>query len=161
MPEERKTRRELLEERLMILTLQTQPKLLFAGNRSKLIRGRLNQRLIAEVEKYLNKNKEFDTSGFSEKLPKELFDGYSKIVLSDIEEEIVRDSEKLEKEIKLVEREIKVLDIKEEITSLTEKINEYEKLKESEKLQKVKEEFSLLTRKLNELEESEDKGIIL
>src|SRR4030042_4802474 len=101
MPEERKTRRELLEERLMILTLQTQPKLLFAGNRSKLIRGRLNQRLIAEVEKYLNKNKEFDTSGFSEKL------------------------------------------------------------KESEKLQKVKEEFSLLTRKLNELEESEDKGIIL
>jgi len=160
-PEERKTRRELLEERLMILTLQTQPKLLFEGNRSKLIQGRLNQRLIEEVEKYLDKNKEFDTSGFSEKLPKELFDGFSKIILSDIEEEIARDAGKLEKEIKLVEREIKVLDIKEEITSLTEKINEYEKLSEKEKLQKVKEEFSLLTRKLNELEESEDKGIIL
>jgi DNA primase len=157
--QEKKGRRDLLEERLMILLFRTNPKLLLEKSHNNLLKDRLNLKLIDELRKYFAENKEFDNSKFSKDLPSELFDGFSKIVLSDVED-LTKDTDKLEKEIRLVEREIEILIIKENISKLSKKIGELEKLKDKETFEKSKRKFLLLTRKLNELEESKDKGII-
>ena len=158
---ERKSEREVSEDRLMVLLFQSDPKLLFTGSRISLLKERINLRLAEELKKYLKKNEEFNTSTFSQVLPKELFDAFSKLMLTDINVDYVHYPEKVEKELGLIEKRIKIIDIKKKKKELAEKIKALEKEKQTRKLQEAEQELASLNIKQTELEEGNGNGIIL
>jgi len=154
-----KSRRELLEERLLAIAFQTDPNLLNKKNIVDLIKKRAHIRLLEEYRKYSKGKSDFDPSLFSEKLPKELFKTFSEMILLDLDE-LIKNPDKLKKEKDYVIGEIKILDIKDNLNILSKKINKYEKNKEKIKLTNAQKKFGDLSRKLVELEEEMNKGII-
>lgn len=153
-----KGRRQLLEERLLTLAFQSRPKILQKGEISALIITPLTKRILESYQEYSQNTASFSPSGFSEKLPKELLNGYAEMALKDLED-LTLNPELLEKEIKLVVKELKILDLRHQIEIFGVKIREYEEKGDFEKSLKAQKKFSELTKTLSQLEEQEG-GII-
>ena len=92
-------------------------------------------------------------------LPKELFDGFAWMVLS--EELEINSPSEIPIEMGAVLYELKTLFLKEKLTDLSIKVRELEEGGEKERLAKLKEEFKNLAEKLHSLEEKAKQGIIL
>ena len=157
---ETSTRRQLLEERLLALAFQTDPKKLLGGDIDGVFDLPLNTRLLEEYKKFAGTKKAFDASAFSEKLPAELFEGFAKMVLLD-EREQTADPESLEKELDLVKKELKILRIKENLKALALKMRELEEKGDKDKLLKVQKRFDKMAGSLSVLDEEGSGGIIL
>ena len=157
---EEKSRRELLEERLLTLCFQSKPEILLEDKVEKLIKTPLSRRIHEEYKKFAQGTKSFDPSLFSEKLPKELMEGFAEMILADTEEFLER-PERLNKELGLVKKELGLLAIKEELKKAEETIVELEKSGKKKKLEDAKTKFAHLTDKLTALEDEETQGIIL
>jgi DNA primase len=155
-----KGRRQLLEERLLTLAFQSDPKILLEDEVKKLIITPLPSRILEEYVVYSRKNLSFSPSEFSENLPKELLDGFAEMALKDMEE-LTEDPIRLGKELSMVKRELQVMEIRRKLEETGAKIREFEEAGKSDKLLKAQEKFSKLSKTLSELEEEGRGGIIL
>ncbi len=156
---EEKGRKQLLEERLLSLAFQSDPKVLLEPKISRLISTPLPKRMIEEYEKYSLSGKVFSPSDFAEGLPKEMVEGFAEMVLKDTEG-IVEDKEALGREYDLVVRELNILKIRHGLEELGAKIRQFEEREESAKLKEAQKKFGELSIKLSQLEEGGG-GIIL
>lgn len=152
-------RRDLLEERLLSLGFRYQEKLLADKNLVGLVTTPLASRILEEYLEYIRNHSKFSLSKFADSLPKELFEGFAEMVLTE-DFELENPSE-APKEIEIVKRELKVLAVKEDLTRVSEEIKNAEGEDHSEKIGKLKESFNKLTQKLHSLEEMAAQGIIL
>lgn len=155
-----KSRRELLEERLLTLAFQTDPKKVFKKKAKKLIKTPLSKRLVEEYGDFAKGKKKFDAGKFGDSLPEELAEGFSEMMLKDIESLIGKPDE-LDKEIAVIKREIKRLELKDKLNLLGKKMKDLEKEGDDEKLKKVQEEFGKFSEELSSLEEERSQGIIV
>jgi DNA primase len=156
---EGKKRRELLEERLLSLGFRYNPEILLKKSVSDLVKTPLSKRILDEYSVYSSKSAKFNVSEFGNSLPKELFDGFAWMVLS--EESEINNPDEIPIEISAVLHELKTLSMKEKFVKLSEEIGDLEERGEKEKLAKLKDEFKNLTEKLHSLEEKAKQGIIL
>lgn len=155
-----KGRRQLLEERLLTLAFQSDPKILLNKDIASLIITPLTNRILEEYQKFSEKNLKFSPSEFAEALPKELLEGFAEMALANIEE-LTEGSQNFGKELNLVKRELKILELRRKIEVEGAKIREFEESGEKGKLKKAQEKFGVLTNTLSELEEESGGGIIL
>ena len=144
-----KSRRELLEERLLSLAFASDPSILLTPKISGLITLPLYVRILEEYKNFAGKNKVFNPSDFSDELPSELFDGFAGLILK---EEPPR---QLEKELDLVVKELKILTIRQKLTDLTTKIKKLEEAGEKNKLLKAQNKFNNFASTLSELEKKD------
>ena len=143
-----KTRRELLESRLIsLLIVRTNPKVDIGGLVELFVTVRL-KRIAEELARYLEQSDKFVVSEFAEGLPPELQSAFSDLVMVDYGEDEIAENEfsdtkrDLEKEILKAKR-----------TELTREMKELEKSDNSEGLEKAEKEYIEITRKLSALEE--------
>ena len=156
---ERKERRELLEERLLSLGFRYNPEILLKKSVLDLVKTPLSKRILDEYLIYSQRKTKFTVPEFGMALPKELFDGFAWMVLS--EELEINSPSEIPIETGAVLYELKTLSLKEKLTDLSGKVGELEEGGEKERLAKLKEEFKNLTEKLHSLEEKAKQGIIL
>lgn len=156
---EGRSRHDLLEERLLTLSFQSDPKILLTPKISELVLNPLNKRILEELSKFLKTKKEYSNSGFGEILPKELFDGYALMVLNE-NPELIDKPEELKKELDLVQKELKILGIKDNLKLLTISMREFERTGEKDKLLKAQNEFNKLAKSLASIDVTADSGII-
>ena len=156
---ERKERRELLEERLLSLGFRYNPEILLKKSVLDLVKTSLSRRILDEYLIYSQRKTKFTVPEFGMALPRELFDGFAWMVLS--EELEINSPSEIPIEMGAVLYELKTLFLKEKLTDLSKKVRELEEGGEKERLAKLKEEFKNLAEKLHSLEEKAKQGIIL
>lgn len=156
---EEKGRRQLLEERLLTLTFQSNPQVLLEAKIAKLITTPLTKRIVEEFEKYTQEGKTFSPSEFAEQLPKELVEGFAEMVLRDTEG-LTEDMAIFNRELNLVIRELEVLAIRHKLEVLGVKIRRFEEGGQKDKLKETQKRFGELTLRLSKLEEEPLRSII-
>jgi DNA primase len=146
-----KTRRELLEERLLSLALQKDPGALLK-NKKRLFKTPFTKTVLIQIFKYLEKRR-WDTKKFIRKLPAELSEGVNEIYFSG---EIFTDQSKksISNEVDEIEMELKILDVKEKLGKVAGQIKEHEKKQDKINLRRKQKEFAKLTNDLSDLEEN-------
>ncbi len=158
-PIKEKGREELLEERFLALCFQSDPSFLLKEGNKNLIVNPLHIKILAELEKYLAGKSKFDAGEFGRNLPKELFDGYSTMVLK--ENQSLEDKpDELKKELDLVKKELTILGIKDNLKVLTSRMKELEKSGDKEGLLTVQNKFNKLAKSLASLDTANGGGII-
>jgi DNA primase len=156
----KKPRRQILEERLVSICIQSDPKRLLEEEIRSKITTPLAKRIIEEVEKYLGKRPKFDMAKFAKQLPSELSEGFSEMALLDFEG-VLTDKEKTEGELKLLSEELAILDAKDKLKGLASDIHRLENSQDKAKLKGAQKRFGAISRKLSELESKKSEGIIL
>ena len=152
-------RRDLLEERLLALAFQSDSKILLGKEISGLIQQPLNKKLVAEYSGFALRKKEFSVSEFSESLPKELFDGFSKMILID-NQSLVDNPDELEKELDLLKKELRIVTLKDNLKILAIEMREMEESGEEDKLLKAQNQFNKLAKMLANLDQEGGGSII-
>ena len=156
---EKRTKREVREENFLKLAFMVDPEILLAKDISEFIKLPFNLRLIEEYKNFAVK-KEFKISKFGESLPKELFDGFSKIILLE-ERDIDENAEEIKRELELIKKELKILAVKEKLEVLQSQIREMEEKGENEMLLKAQQKFNKLAELRSTYEKDQVSGIIL
>ncbi len=154
---EEKGRRELLEERLLALIFQLEPEFLSKRVYSQLISTNLAKRILEEFRVYSKKYSKFTLSSFSQKLPKELVEGFTEMMLLNTEELKKENKEELLKEISLLKHELMILNIKEQLALEGKLISKYEVGGEKKKLKQAEKRISKLSEKLANLKKGKAK----
>lgn len=150
---EKKNRRQLLEERLLTLAFQSEPKFILRPKVTKLVTTPLASRILSEYEAFPSKET-FSPSAFAALLPGELVQGFAALTLADTEG-LTEDPELLKREINLVIHDLEVADVRHRLEELGVKIRQFEEGKELSKLKDSQEKFGELSQKLSELESAE------
>ncbi len=143
-------RRGILEERLLAVILSLNPKYLNKKEFSKLFQTAFSKRIIEEYLNTLDKEK-FTLSEFAGKLPQELRNGFTDLILKDVDDFEEASEEHLEKELQLIKKEIEIFDIKEKLEQLGSTIQDLDDDKDRETMKKSEMEFASLTKKLQSL----------
>lgn len=151
-------RRALLEERLLSLAFQTDPKILLDAKFSNLISEPLNKKILEIYTNFASGKKAFDISGFGRNLPKELFDGFAEMTL--IEEDLVDKPDELRRELDLILKELKILSIRDNLKLLATEMKELEGTGEKEKLLTAQNKFNKLAKALSNLDQDTESGVI-
>ena len=152
-------RRDLLEERLLALAFQSDSKILLGKEISGLIQQPLNKKLVAEYSGFALRKKEFSVSEFGESLPKELFDGFSKMILID-NQGLIDDPDGLKKELDLLKKELRIVTLKDNLKILAIEMREMEESGEEDKLLKAQNQFNKLAKMLANLDQEGGGSII-
>jgi DNA primase len=156
---EGRSRHDLLEERLLTLSFQSDPTILLKPKVMELVLNPLNIRILEELTKFLKTNKKYTNGNFGAALPKELFDGFAKTVLNE-NQELMDKPDELKKELDLVQKELKILGTKDNLKLLTLRMREFEKSGDKDKLLKAQNEFNKLAKNLASLDATANSGII-
>ena len=119
----------------------------------EIIKLPFNIRLIEEYQSFSKKG-DTDISSFGKNLPKELLDGFTKMVLLE-ERDPDENAEELKKELELTGKRLKILSIEEKSGQLQSLMGELEKRGEEEKLLEVEKEFGKLTKMRSAYEKEE------
>jgi len=135
-----KTRRELLEERLLAISIN-KPDILDDNIEDYLLTP-LNLKIAREIKKYPGSEK-INLSEFGKSLPPELKDGFATLVMQDFSDS--------SREVEMVKKELKELVLKEKLTELSRKIALLEEKGDKKELTKLQKEFILLSRNLSEI----------
>lgn len=130
-----KTRRDLLEEKVLSILVSKKPELLLVDDIQSLIKNSLLQKIITQLMPVIKENPKASIADISKNMPKELSEKFSELVLSDLDNE----------EVDPIIRELKIISLKEEMEDLAEKV----KLDESN--QELLKKFSILSKKLSTL----------
>ena len=157
---EEKTKRDVLEENFLKLAFAWDPKELLAKDTGKIIKLPVNLKLIEEYKSFSEAKKTFNVSEFGKKLPAELFESFSKIVLGESWDPD-ENPDKLKRELELVKKELKILAVKEKLEVLGSRIREMEEKGEEQMLLKAQQEFNKLAKQRSTYEKDEGGGIIL
>jgi len=105
------------------------------------------RRLIAALEKFLAKEKNFSSSGFSQKLAPELKEIFDEFYLAPLPEKLTEPEEQ-EKEIKRVLGELRQLYLKRQLEKLTQELEAKEKAGEKEVLLGIEERINQTLKEL-------------
>lgn len=156
---EEKTKREVLEENLLKVVFAIDPKNVLSKDILKLVKLPFNLKLIEEYKK-------FDAMGggniskFGKAIPKELFDGFSKIVL--LEDRVSDENlDELKRELELIKKKLKILSLKERQEELQIQIRKLEEKGDEDMLLKALQEFDKLAKQSSTYEKEGGSGIIL
>lgn len=149
--EEKKGRREILEDRLLSVSFRVEPTILIDSEFLSLVKTPLAKRILEELRHFMKKRKEFDPSLFASTLPGELVSGFTDMVLKDIKG-LNDEPDTYKREIELIKNELHTIEVKEELEKLTLLIKDLETKREMEKLKEAQREYGALTRKLFDLE---------
>ncbi|HUC94941.1 MAG TPA: DNA primase [Candidatus Saccharimonadales bacterium] len=152
-------RRELLEERFLTLAFQSDPNILLSKQSVGLITLPLNKRLVDEYLKF-GSDKVFNVTEFGAKLPAELLQGFSEMVLSD-NQNLLENPEEFKRELDLVRKELKIHTVKEKLKLLASKMRETEEKGEADELRDAQNEFNKLAKSLSGYEEEDGGGLII
>ena len=155
-----KSRRQLIEERLLTLAFQGDPETLNRPGIRSLFSTPLPSRIIEEYEKFKKSGGEYSPSSFAKVLPKELVNGFAEMVLKDIED-ITSTPGQLEQELEMTLHELNVMELRHKLEETGAKIRQYEEEGEKDKLEKEQRKFGELTTRLSKLVEEGKQGIIL
>jgi len=82
---DKKDRRTILEERLLSVAFRVNPKLILKKEVSKLFTTPFSKRIVSELKNFFALDKEFDPSLFAAKLPRELLEGFTSLILKEID----------------------------------------------------------------------------
>lgn len=140
-----KSRRQLLEERLLSLAFNSDPSFLLDKKVYNLVSEPLLAKILAQYKEFVS-DTQFSLSAFAQKLPKELLDGMSALVMNQVT------GLEPEKEINMVVRELTMIDLKSKMDSLGGVIKRLEKEGQKEKLKEAEGEFGRLASELKKLE---------
>ncbi len=157
--EKGETRRMLLEKRLLGLAFASDPRVLLRKDVLDLITEPLNKKIIEEYTRYSKRRKTFVVSDFGKALPKELFDGFSQMVLNEGIDYTDKPDE-LTKELDLILKELKILDIKDTLKLLATEMRKLEGSGEKEKLLTAQNKFNKLAEALSKLIQNTESGVI-
>jgi DNA primase len=155
----KETRQNLLEERFLALGFQSDPSILLSKEVEVLVISPLNMKILVELKRFLESGKAFDIGEFGKTLPKELFEGYSKMVLGE-SQELMDKPDELKKELDLVTKELKILRIRENLKVLTLKMRELERVGDKTGLLNVQNKFNKLAKSLASTDTAIESGII-
>ena len=156
----KKSRRQLLEERLLTLAFALEAKILLKKGIFSLVKTPLAKRILEEYKTFSKKYREFNPSEFAAALAPELVDGFAEMVLADTQE-MEKDPVAQKKELVLIIHELEILGTKGELSRLTKKIREFEEEKQAKNLIAVQKEFAELSQRLTALGEDETRTKIL
>ena len=149
-PLSKRSRRSLLEERLMAFIFQRNPRLLLDESITSLFVGRPYRRLIESFCTYSKKEKDFDLRLFFKTLAPELSQTFSAIFLYDIDIS-PEDKQSVDREIETLVSNLKREILKEDREVLVSKMKEAEKNNDKETLYFLKKEFAKKTEELSAL----------
>ncbi len=155
----KKTRRQLLEERLLSLAFQSEPTVLESVKIKSLIATPLPKRVYEEYLGFAKKHRQFSPSAFASKLPKELLSGFAGMVLKEAQDFLER-PDLFKREIEFVVSELEMVDMRHKLEVVGAKIRKFEESDQKDKLKDAQEKFGELTRKLSKFEETPQEGII-
>lgn len=145
----KKTRRELLEERLISLGLTVRPEFIIEPQVRVLITLPILLRIEKELESYLSSHKKFSDAEFLRTIPPELVDAVSNLLLlPDYELQLVETGMVL-RELNRTAEELQLLDTQEKISRLTRDIRRKEEM--GDPIKKDQENLVELTRDLARL----------
>jgi DNA primase len=154
-----KTKRDLLEERYLALVFGSDPKILLSKESASLITLPVYKRLVEEYIKY-EPGKKFEVTKFGAKLPAELFQSFSEMVLTD-NQSLMENPDELNRELELVKKELKIHSAKENLKKLALEMRKMEEKDDKEALLKIQNEFNKLAKSLSGYEVEDGSGIIL
>jgi DNA primase len=143
----RKSRRELLEDYLLALGLQKDPKILVGEEVAALVRGNAARRILSEILTAPEGGLE-DLRGA---VPSELAPYFGEVMMIDLGE-ILADEEKWQKEFVNTKNELARLGLKEELMTLSKEIEQLENKGETEKLAQAQKRFMELLLSLKQTE---------
>lgn len=166
----KKSRRQLLEERLTSIACQYNSKILLDKEISSLIKTPLIKRIVGKYKHYMVNQTKFIPSEFVKKLPDELKDGFSDMFIKDVKGLADKEGEykdsissqrngkintsgtlNYKKELEVIKFELQILDVKTKLEQAAEKIREFEEKKQDGKLEREEKKFSRLTESLSKL----------
>jgi DNA primase len=156
----KKGRRQILEERLVGLCIQSDPTQLSEDRVKSVLKTPLAKRLLEEIEKYLKTKSKFETAMFAKALPPELAEGFLEMALQDFGE-VALNKEKTEKELTLLLGEIAASDTRGKLKDLATQIHQLENGQNQAKLKGAQKRFGTLSRKLTESESKKAENTIL
>jgi hypothetical protein len=140
-PQPSKSRRELLEERLLVLAIG-EPDIILDEELDKLLISPLALKIGKGIVEFYQETKSFDVTRFGESLADELKEGFAALVLG-------TELKPSPREIKLVKRELRELILKEKLANLSTKIASLEAQGNGDKLPSLEREFRELSRELS------------
>ena len=152
-------RRGMLEERFLSLAFQLDPKILLSKEALDFVTHPLYKKIVDEYTKFDSK-KAFNVTEFGASLPKELFDGFTKIVLVDNSEQ-EESPDELKMELKLIEKELKILSLERRKTELQVKMRELEEKGDEDGLRKAVLEYDKVAKLYSTYKKEDGGGIIL
>jgi DNA primase len=152
-----KTRRQLLEERLLALAFKNNLKALEDEKLKPLITTNLPKKILEKYLEYAEENGKFDTSEFAAFIPKELFSAYSDMLLKQESEVDISLGIKSEvEEIELIKTELEKLSLKEELQKIAQKMKSLESKKgKAAEFRKLQKKFAQLTKSYSKLTQEE------
>jgi len=159
-PEEKKivrTRRELLEERLLALLFQGKPEDLRRDDLGNFLSQPVYKRLVADFKEKVKKGENFDPALFSGQIAAELSEAFSSLMLYDLEG-LLTDKDKFKKEVLTVKKALEKEIIKDHLLVLKEKMVKAEKAKEKTLLNKLEKKFAFYTARLSAL--NRENGVV-
>jgi len=149
-----KTRRELLEERLMVLAFQSDPEILLKKSSTVLVETIIGKRIMEEYKKYTKTNKKYVSTKFLGGLPEELKQWFLDIVMTDTQG-LTDNPDELEKELKTVINELKIMIVKDHMQEITMKLKKAEQGKNNKDLKILQGQFDKMTKKLSVFKETQ------
>lgn len=152
-PQNKKTRKEILEEYLLSLIVQYEnPKLVLEKVAKILSDFMLDvlsyQKILSNLFLFFKENDNFEGNKFLHMLPAELLSSFDTCFLYPLPK--FTDNEKYREEVIKIAQEIKILYLKNKIKEISEQIKNKEKKEELEDLEKLQEEFDRTTSLLNQ-----------
>ena len=156
--EEKKPRREILEEYLLALGFQSSHwDWLRKRNLSFLVKTYRFARILETLREYLKNYKTVESSRLAKMLGSELLEAFNQLYLLDLSD-LLEDEEKLAREYQKALNHLEKIDLNEKLSQISDKIKSLEKQKtatseEQKKLEKLNEEFRDLSAKLVDFEE--------
>ncbi len=158
LPEEKKPRREILEDYLLALAFQGGNwNWLRKRNITSLVKTYRFARILETLKEYLDRYKTIESARLAKMLGTELLETFNNLYLVDIGD-FLEDEEKLKQEYQKALSNLEKIDLTEKLKEISDKIKSLEKQKEineeeQKKLEKLNEEFRDLSSKLVSFEE--------
>ncbi len=137
-----KNRVDLLEEKLLVNILISDPQQILDNNTSDLFQGTVIVKIVSKLKEFLKLNKKFDITKFINFLPKELNVFFSEVFLQNSEPD----------DIDLLKRELLILNIKQHMKKVSEDLKKAENDQNIQRVQDLQKQYFDLTKKLSALE---------
>lgn len=144
-----KTRRDMIEERLLSVAFNNIPDNLLTKDVTADFRTPFAIKVINKYLSYKKKEAHYDLATFSTILPKELYDGFSDVVM---QQEVKGGRPvSVDREFEMLVRQLRELDVKEELDQLAMEISKYEENNQKAKLKKAQQKFRAKSEELTKI----------
>ena len=147
---DRRSRKDVLEEKLLAFIFQKSTDLLLDDSIVSLFTNRVNKRLIEIFRTYYSRHQDFSPHLFFKELPPELSQSFSSLILYELDTPI-SDSESADRIIRTLIKDLKTEVLKEDIKEIVSRMKEAEREKDKKLVDNLKLEFLRKTKELSAL----------